>query len=423
MNMNEIIIVGSRYGELASVVKPLYAMMTPVAQTEIKEKLGGDVVYLSPTDNQFDDDAVGVFTVSQQLLGYVWMYQSYGLKQMLKNSGKRYVKAQISRMNTTFGLLMATSDGSWTLDANVQDNTIDAPTWAVDLPEVLTSMTSQSLTLGIDLLSDELRESAAWSDRLRQRIDNVLRHLPLDLSASHCQECMEVYRQMKQSTIVEVRQHSELLLQTLVSRGSQQQMEWWTEHWLTDFFASAASGDLLRLYEADGWTLERVEELLRKAPERLFQLYLVNRYRFATHLYYSRLSQRAYDRLLTLLAVREAMLAKQASDNDGGDDGRIARTIETLRQEGELKHLYDFTWIMETMNQTEGLPKFNTPRSFINYMKTLGINNLPSEDSINRKQNTFIGTFPNWEFTDCDTTEGTRRINIGKRFLSIFRSM
>ena len=59
MNMNEIIIVGSRYGELASVVKPLYAMMTPVAQTEIKEKLGGDVVYLSPTDNQFDDDAVG----------------------------------------------------------------------------------------------------------------------------------------------------------------------------------------------------------------------------------------------------------------------------------------------------------------------------------------------------------------------------
>ncbi len=314
MNMNEIIIVGSRYGELASVVKPLYAMMTPVAQTDIKEKLGGDVVYLSPTDNQFDDDAVGVFTVSQQLLGYVWMYQSYGLKQMLRNSGKRYVKAQISRMNTTFGLLMATSDGSWTLDANVQDNTIDAPTWAVDLPEVLTSMTSQSLTLGLDLLSDELRESAAWSDRLRQRVDNVLRHLPLDLSASHCQECMEVYRQMKQSTIAEVRQHSELLLQTLVSRGSQQQMEWWTEHWLTDFFASAASGDLLRLYEADGWTLERVEELLRKAPERLFQLYLVNKYRFATHLYYSRLSQRAYDRLLTLLAVREAMLAKQSSD-------------------------------------------------------------------------------------------------------------
>ena len=409
--MNEIIIVGSRYGELASVVKPLYAMMTPVTQRDIKEKLGGDVVYLSPTENQFDDDAVGVFTVSQQLLGYVWMYQSYGLKQMLRNSGKRYVKAQISRMNTTFGLLMATSDGSWTLDANVQDNTIDAPTWAIDLPEVLTSMTSQSLTLGLDLLSDELRESAAWSDRLRQRIDNVLRHLPLDLSASHCQECMEVYRQMKQSTIAEVRSHSELLLQTLVSRGSQQQMEWWTEHWLTDFFASAASGDLLRLYEADGWTLERVEELLRKAPER-----------FATSLYYSRLSQRTYDRLLTLLAVREAMLAKQASDNDGGDDGRIARTIETLRQEGELKHLYDITWVMIGMNASSDLPSFDTPTSFLDYMIRIGVKKgLPTRSTISKYYDRAHGEYPNLTFTDADGQEAMRRNNVIKRFLNLVK--
>ena len=422
MKMNEIIIVGSRYGELASVVKPLYAMMTPVTQRDIKEKLGGDVVYLSPTENQFDDDAVGVFTVSQQLLGYVWMYQSYGLKQMLRNSGKRYVKAQISRMNTTFGLLMATSDGSWTLDANVQDNTIDAPTWAIDLPEVLTSMTSQSLTLGLDLLSDELRESAAWSDRLRQRIDNVLRHLPLDLSASHCQECMEVYRQMKQSTIAEVRSHSELLLQTLVSRGSQQQMEWWTEHWLTDFFASAASGDLLRLYEADGWTLERVEELLRKAPERLFQLYLVNKYRFATSLYYSRLSQRTYDRLLTLLAVREAMLAKQASDNDGGDDGRIARTIETLRQEGELKHLYDITWVMIGMNASSDLPSFDTPTSFLDYMIRIGVKKgLPTRSTISKYYDRAHGEYPNLTFTDADGQEAMRRNNVIKRFLNLVK--
>jgi hypothetical protein len=430
MNMNEIIIVGSRYGELASVVKPLYAMMTPVAQTEIKEKLGGDVVYLSPTDNQFDDDAVGVFTVSQQLLGYVWMYQSYGLKQMLRNSGKRYVKAQISRMNTTFGLLMATSDGSWTLDANVQDNTIDAPTWAVDLPEVLTSMTSQSLTLGLDLLSDELRESTAWSDRLRQRVDNVLRHLPLDLSASHCQECMEVYRQMKQSTIAEVRSHSELLLQTLVSRGSQQQMEWWTEHWLTDFFASAASSDLLRLYEADGWTLERVEELLRKAPERLFQLYLVNKYRFATHLYYSRLSQRAYDRLLTLLAVREAMLAKQSSDPAEkheaeemfSDDERIIKAVNILKVEGVLKHMYDYTFVMQLMNETEGMPHYDTPQSFLKHFAQLGIAPLPDVSSINRIFSKMVGKFPNWTFVNKDKTETVRRNNVGRRYLNAYKN-
>jgi hypothetical protein len=327
---------------------------------------------------------------------------------------------------------MATSDGSWTLDANVQDNTIDAPTWAVDLPEVLTSMTSQSLTLGIDLLSDELRESAAWSDRLRQRIDNVLRHLPLDLSASHCQECMEVYRQMKQSTIAEVRQHSELLLQTLVSRGSQQQMEWWTEHWLTDFFASAASSDLLRLYEADGWTLERVEELLRKAPERLFQLYLVNKYRFATHLYYSRLSQRAYDRLLTLLAVREAMLAKQASgpaekreaepEEMFSDDERIIKAVNILKVEGVLKHMYDYTFVMQLMNETEGMPHYDTPQSFLKHFAQLGIAPLPDVSSINRIFSKMVGKFPNWTFVNKDKTETVRRNNVGRRYLNAYKN-
>ena len=360
------------------------------------------------------------------------MYQSYGLKQMLRNSGKRYVKAQISRMNTTFGLLMATSDGSWTLDANVQDNTIDAPTWAIDLPEVLTSMTSQSLTLGIDLLSDELRESAAWSDRLRQRVDNVLRHLPLDLSASHCQECMEVYRQMKQSTIAEVRSHSELLLQTLVSRGSQQQMEWWTEHWLTDFFASAASSDLLRLYEADGWTLERVEELLRKAPERLFQLYLVNKYRFATSLYYSRLSQRTYDRLLTLLAVREAMLAKQETDTTEkrepeveemfSDDERIIKAVNILKVEGVLKHMYDYTFVMQLMNETEGMPHYDTPQSFLKHFAQLGIAPLPDVSSINRIFSKMVGKFPNWTFVGKDKTETVRRNNVGRRYLNAYKN-
>lgn len=121
-------------------------------------------------------------------------------------------------------------------------------------------------------------------------------------------------------------------------------------------------------------------------------------------------------------ALREWM-EEQGLKEHNGIDKRIHKTIETLRQEGLLKHLYDFTWVMETMNQTEGLPKFNTPRSYITYMQSLGIKNLPSEDSINRKQNTFSGKFPDWEFSDCDMTEATRRINIGKRFLSIFRSI
>lgn len=116
--------------------------------------------------------------------------------------------------------------------------------------------------------------------------------------------------------------------------------------------------------------------------------------------------------------------------NNGGDaDGeslqsteqRVKECIDTLWEEKVLKHLYDYTWVMETMNQTKGMPSFDTPASFIAYLKTIGLERWPSEDTINKKQNVFSGTFPDWEFTDCDYTEATRRINVGKRFLNLYR--
>ncbi len=103
-------------------------------------------------------------------------------------------------------------------------------------------------------------------------------------------------------------------------------------------------------------------------------------------------------------------------------DQQMKKTIEKLVEEGTLKNLYDYTWIMSVMNETQGLPDFHTPSSLIAYLKDLHIERLPSEDSINRKQNTFTGTFPDWTFIDCDTTEAKRRINVGKRFLNIFRA-
>ena len=103
-------------------------------------------------------------------------------------------------------------------------------------------------------------------------------------------------------------------------------------------------------------------------------------------------------------------------------DQKLKKTIEKLEEEGTLKNLYDYTWIMSVMNETKGLPDFYTPSSLISYLKNLHIERLPSEDSINIKQNTFSGTFPDWIFTNCDSTEAKRRINVGKRFLNIFRA-
>jgi hypothetical protein len=108
-------------------------------------------------------------------------------------------------------------------------------------------------------------------------------------------------------------------------------------------------------------------------------------------------------------------------DDTVATDVRMALAVQGLWEEGVLRHLYDYTWVMEVMNQTDGMPYFNTPASFITYLKAADVERLPSEDSINKKQNTFTGRFPDWIFVDCDATEAKRRINVGKRFLNIFK--
>ena len=105
------------------------------------------------------------------------------------------------------------------------------------------------------------------------------------------------------------------------------------------------------------------------------------------------------------------------------DDEWIVECIKKLKEEKVLKRLFDYTWVMEVMNQTKDLPKFNTPSSFINYLNDHGIKRLPSEDTINKKLNKYTGTFPHWVFTDCDTTEANRRINVAKRFLTLLRNV
>lgn len=115
-------------------------------------------------------------------------------------------------------------------------------------------------------------------------------------------------------------------------------------------------------------------------------------------------------------------IRETGDDNTAATDVRVGMAVQGLWDEGVLKYLYDYTWVMEVMNHTNGMPYFNTPASFIAYLKAADVERLPSEDSINKKQNTFTGRFPDWIFVDCDTTEAKRRINVGKRFLNIFKA-
>ena len=111
-------------------------------------------------------------------------------------------------------------------------------------------------------------------------------------------------------------------------------------------------------------------------------------------------------------------------DNLSSSDKKIKTAVEIMKKEKVIKHLYDYAYIMKIMNETEELPSFNSPKSFLDYFKGLGITDLPGEDSIKKKVNATFGNHPSWTFTDTkgkDANEAKRRNAVGNRYLSIYR--
>ena len=84
----EIVIVGSKYGELADVVNPLYEKGEPIEKKDIARLLGSETVYLRPKRNEYDKYAVGVYTANMNLLGYVWSWQSFAMREWMEKNNK-----------------------------------------------------------------------------------------------------------------------------------------------------------------------------------------------------------------------------------------------------------------------------------------------------------------------------------------------
>ena len=65
--------------------------------------------------------------------------------------------------------------------------------------------------------------------------------------------------------------------------------------------------------------------------------------------------------------------------------------------------------------------EYNTPISFIDYLKMLKIEKLPSKSVLYDNCALVENTFPDWEFSDCpNSSETVRRRNVAKRFLNAF---
>lgn len=94
-----------------------------------------------------------------------------------------------------------------------------------------------------------------------------------------------------------------------------------------------------------------------------------------------------------------------------------------VEEKGLLANRYDFAWLYAAIQEEllKGIKMFHSVDSFRQYLINIGIKNVPSNSTISDRFACLRHNYPDWVFSDnCDTKETQRRINIAKRFLSLY---
>lgn len=112
---------------------------------------------------------------------------------------------------------------------------------------------------------------------------------------------------------------------------------------------------------------------------------------------------------------------------------RIAIAIQQMRQElcpGKSTHFfgqgagYQFAYVLALMmNQDDNfdLPKIEGTQDFIDYLTDyVGVSDLPSYDTINRRLGIIGGVYPNWKLMGKKYNDELEAKNVVQRFLSIY---
>ncbi len=332
----EIAVVGWRYGDLSDVIKPIFDKKESVDPKDIKGILGDDWVIFMLADSPHDIYAVAVRTPDMRDIGKVWMYQAPAVYRWLKHKRRKYLWGRVSRLCSTAGVLMVVPEFEVDMTDIERNSKPFDMEWASNLPMERVSKTERTLCVSLQMLNEELQEHPSRNKELQHRIDALIEAIPYDLSAHHYKEGLRLYNTMMQSDDSFMRLQSEIILSSFVHRGSGEQMEWWIEHWLPSYFKEAEKTNLLKAFEEEGYTLEKVEQLLKKAPDHLFTMYKTNKLQFAPHLYYSALPLKIYNRLLTLLAVRNMILKKREQEEKGHSAQPLS--VQTKKPEEKLNY-------------------------------------------------------------------------------------
>ena len=100
---------------------------------------------------------------------------------------------------------------------------------------------------------------------------------------------------------------------------------------------------------------------------------------------------------------------------------KMALALQTMKHNGALRYGYDYTWIMAAIGDgaVRGISAFKSPQSFMNYLKILEVEHIPSRTTLSTWFGKVFGTYPDWEFTDSpDPQEIQRRKNVVKQLIS-----
>ena len=119
------------------------------------------------------------------------------------------------------------------------------------------------------------------------------------------------------------------------------------------------------------------------------------------------------------------MVCSMDSDVSEDDCAQCAReAFESLLADGAIRRPRDYAWIMMAMNQgaIDDFETFRSHQDFIDYLKEIGLQNVPSRTTLYSAENNTMEEYPNWMFLDNPkTSEALRRTNLVKQFLSAYR--
>lgn len=139
-----------------------------------------------------------------------------------------------------------------------------------------------------------------------------------------------------------------------------------------------------------------------------------------------RIEDSAFRRFMGIVSLcpQVEVAGREEQPYEGHDEviQRVSLAIKTLQRNKTIRHLYDYTWIMAAIGDgiVEGMGGFSSPQSFIDYLKSIGVERVPSRTTISTCDSRFFGKFPDWEFIDThDPLEIQRRKNVVHQFKSV----